>query len=480
MPDDVLERVLGFLDRDTLCTARLVSRTFCAAASEHVKIVRLRSTSQHVSLHRFPRIRCLDASVVGSEVSFAQVHPSLRNLITHFSISLSEDTIRETLSQIALMPRLRNLALYANLTWADALLHQCTNLEALTLSRCNPSSARAIAKMTWLTSLDIGSLYGAGNRGPSPEASWSQLATALTNLQALSITSSRESLLQVSSLTGLTGLTWTDTEYRNPNMQQDNPDMMEEAVYSLSPLTRLTNLRSLELHGEISDDDLDIACFLGLGSLGNLQLVGHDLADCGRFLTHQTALTRLYVQDLPSFRNIKRMDLLQYIELSPPTLLDAESLAALAKATNLTSLHFSLGIRQLNMGLTQALAGLTQLRSLGLSLPVDGSYAKVLDYPLALAPLTGLTQLGVQFGGLDDADLRALLALTGLQVLHLTGSCCTDDVVPELRVLTNLKLLNLKCSGVTSLAPVTDVLNPRCEARGLQPMAAYCLPSTYW
>jgi hypothetical protein len=135
------------------------------------------------------------------------------------------------------------------------------------------------------------------------------------------------------------------------------------------------------------------------------------------------------------------------------------------------------------MGLSQTLGRLTQLRQLKLTFGGARQCTKVLDYPMALTPLTTLTNLYVFFGWLDTGDVRALLVLTGLRVLTLHYSCLTDDIVPELRALTNLNTLELGDSGMTpapsTLAPLINALNPFREARGWQPLYAGHGPCAY-
>lgn len=227
---------------------------------------------------------------------------------------------------------------------------------------------------------------------------------------------------------------------------------------------------------------MDVACSLGSGALSNLDLQasGGYGFQCGGFLTRQTALTQLRVGGrLCSLWHIGalRLGLLQSLKLRHLTSLGAEGLSALSKAPSLTRLHMSIsneaeGVQLPSLHLSRALGGLTQLRSLALWPSAAAPIAKFLDYALTLPRLMGLTQLEIMWGHLDDGDVRALLVLTNLRVLKLSDCCLTDAILPEMGALTSLRTLRLKYCGVTSLAPLTEILNPLRDARGWPPIDA--------
>jgi hypothetical protein len=285
----------------------------------------------------------------------------------------------------------------------------------------------------------------------------------------LRIRTPKEGLPLIGNLLGLTELDWFHYDPRDAYTRQP-------ATFSIAPLTRLTRLRCLELavdNGWLSERNVAIACSLSAGALTDLRLTAYEQAspDCGRFLTRQTALRRLSVGGplLCNFRRhigALRIELLQSLELYGLDTLDDEGALALRRATGVTNLFISTRMTQRHMCLSHALATLTQLRTLRLYMWADEVDTKILDFPLALCPLAALTELAINRGRLDDGDLRALLVLTGLKSLFLDGSCITDEVVPELVVLRNLRKLILSNCEVTSLEPVTLVLNRLHEARG--------------
>lgn len=92
-----------------------------------------------------------------------------------------------------------------------------------------------------------------------------------------------------------------------------------------------------------------------------------------------------------------------------------------------------------------------------------------MNYRQALAPLTALTKLHIEDDALDDGELRALSALTGLRVLKLCFYWGVD-VLPELGVLANLKMLSVPDGRQDFVVPVYEAVNPMRKARGLPPV----------
>ncbi len=473
MPVEILEAILGLLDRDTLCTACLVSRTFCTAASAHICSLKLQTTPPAFPVIRFPRVTSVSAHHSDEDGSLAQVDPGLQDRITSVTVHYERaGSIRETLSQLALIPRLRELNVTFNVRGCAGVLRACTNLESIMFGDCGFSCASTLMTFTSLTSLHIGTVYRPGDVGLRADVSWLRQGTNLTNLQVLRIRTPKEGLPLIGNLTGLTELDWFYYDPRDAYTRQP-------VTFSISPLTRLTRLRCLDVAvdgGGLSERNVAIACSLGAGALTKLRLIADEQAspDCGRFVMRQTALRQLSVggQQLCDFRHIGalRIELLQSLELYGLTSLDDEGALALRKATAVTNLFIGTKMTQRHMGLTHALAMLTQLRTLSLYMYADGVDTKILDFPLALCPLAAVTELAINRGRLDNGDLRALLVLTGLKSLFLDGSCITEEVVPELVALRNLRKLILSNCEVTSLEPVTRVLNPLHEARGWPPM----------
>jgi hypothetical protein len=478
LPRDVLELILGFLNRRELCTVRLVSKTLCAAVSANVRSMTIRNTSQAGSLEHFACLRHVTLCPRGRKKSLVQVNPRLRDLITTLKLDsppLWRPFIMQALARVNLLPNLRELEVEVDfeVKRMPKVLRHCTSLESLKISGCSFPMAKAIMSMTQLTALEIGGVSGRPSTGDAEDVSWLQHATALTNLQALSVTSAWEALPLIGNLTGLTGLTWLHSVWCFIFHR------LERLEYSISPLTRLVRLRSLKVDAPLSEENLAILCSLGSGSLVSLHLQSSKPASaaCGRLLMHQTALRRLAITGelALDIRNVDRLriGLLESLELSWINCLDGAGLDALRKATSVTHLHLGTMIEHPHMGLSQVIATLTQLRSLQLQLHGDGCDAKILDLPCALSPLTRLTSLELSGGNVETQDLQALLVLTDLRALHLCGCHLTEAVMPKLTVLTNLDILSLLDCGVMDLSAVTKVLGPLRKARGWPPMLAY-------
>jgi hypothetical protein len=277
LPQDVLEAILGFVEVETLCTARLVSRNFCAAASTHVCSMRIASTSAVVPLRRFPRLGSVTFTQFNSVVRSADLAPDIRDLITIWRTS--PGCLAESLSHLPAMPKLRELDMVFHIEGVAPLLRHLTSLERVKLE-CSVSVATMLMTLTSLTHLCVGAVYRGSERGQVIDVSWLQLATNLRNLQALELTTPREGIPLIANLTGLTGLTWTYEDPREAFAHEFRP-------YSIAPCTRLTRLRSFFVGTpDDSQRNLRIACSLGSGSLLELtlQAFGRALPRCGRFL----------------------------------------------------------------------------------------------------------------------------------------------------------------------------------------------------
>jgi Leucine-rich repeat (LRR) protein len=476
LPKDVLELILGSLKRKELCTVRLVSKTFCAAASANVRSLKIKSTSQAISLQHFCRLRHVTLYPRGSKKCLAEVDPRLRDRITTLKLEsppLRRPFIMQALAQVNLLPNLQELEVDFQVQRVPKVLRHCTSLESLKISGCSFPMAKAIMSMTQLTALEIGGVSGSASTEDAEGVSWLQHATALMNLQALSVTSAWEALPLIGNLTALTGLTWLLPLWHTIH------ERIEGVTYSLAPLTGLIGLKSVTLGAHLSEENLAIACSLGSGSLVSLclKIIEPASAACGRLLMHQTALRHLAITgdlalDLLTFDRL-RINLLESLELCWIKCLDGAGLDALRKATSVTRLHLGTTINQPHQGLSQVLASLTQLRSLQLQLHGDGCNAKILDLSCTLSPLTGLTMLDLSGGDVGPRDLPAILVLTDLRELHLRGCRLTEAVMAKLTVLTNLDTLSLVDCGVRDLSAVTKVSGPLRKAMGWPPMLAY-------
>jgi hypothetical protein len=187
LPRDVLERIMGFRDRKTLCTLRLVNKAFCAAASAHIRSLTLTLKYQHDSIHRFPLLEHVTLDSQGREVSLVQLAPDVCDLIT--TVRLSEPPLgtfmMETLPRLNVLRNLRELELSFVVKSAPESLCHCTSLEVLKLKKCTFHVARTIMTLTSLTALHIGRVSENATVEEDENFSWLELATSLRKLQAL-------------------------------------------------------------------------------------------------------------------------------------------------------------------------------------------------------------------------------------------------------------------------------------------------------
>jgi hypothetical protein len=287
LPTEVLEVILGFVDSDTLRTARLVSRTFRTAASAHICSLMLTSTSEAVNADRFPRL----ASVTyrhGWDETLVELDPGTLDLVAESRTSGPLDFIPDTVLELVLLAGLQKLDLDFHVKTVAPLLRDLTSLEVIRVGDCHLPVATTLMTMTPVTELRIGAVFTPWNWGRICKVSWLERATTLSNLRALYIRSPKEAVPLIGSLTSLTGLSWL---YHDP---RDHFPCWRDP-YSIAPFTHLSRLRSLRLGYDTSEENLSIACSLGAGSLVDLHLCVGGQADtaCGRYLTCQTALTRL-------------------------------------------------------------------------------------------------------------------------------------------------------------------------------------------
>jgi hypothetical protein len=195
--------------------------------------------------------------------------------------------------------------------------------------------------------------------------------------------------------------------------------------------------------------------------------------NCWSPLTQHTADLSVSGRQLPDLSHVTalRLGALRHIALDQLELLDGVGLYPLCGATSLTFLEVCFLQAGNPMTLSNALAGLKQLRSLELTQTQFQPPAKLIYADVALAPLTSLTFLKISCGPLDDGDLRALLALTRLRELHMRGWALTADSMYDVGTrLTSLRLLSLTQCGVSSLRLLGEVVNTLREDRALPPM----------
>ncbi len=86
----MLDKVLGFLDVWTLCTARLVCSRFCAAASNFITSIYLSATSilhePGTNFNSFPNLARLSVSIHRKNAFQVLARPAVRDAVTHLKL----------------------------------------------------------------------------------------------------------------------------------------------------------------------------------------------------------------------------------------------------------------------------------------------------------------------------------------------------------------------------------------------------------
>ncbi len=271
--------------------------------------------------------------------------------------------------------------------------------------------------------------------------------TNLTKLESLDLRGTGVS--DISPLAGLTGL--------------ESLDLMETGVSDISPLAGLTGLRSLELGGTgVSDISplagltglrslelggtgvSDISPLAGLTGLESLELGGTGVSDISP-LAGLTGLRSLYLggTGVSDISPLAGLTGLRSLYLGGTGVSDISPLAGL---TGLESLELGgMGVSDIS-----PLAGLTGLRSL------DLGGTGVSD----ISPLAGLTGLrSLYLGGTGVSDISPLAGLTGLQLIELGGAGVSD--ISPLAGLTGLRWLYLKRTDVSDISPLAGLTGLR-------------------
>ena len=185
-------------------------------------------------------------------------------------------------------------------------------------------------------------------------------------------------------------------------------------VADTSPLTSLTNLRFLEIHG----DSADLSFLAGLPNLKDLVIADTNITD------------------LSSVAGLINLESLAF---SNDNISDISGLAGL---TNLKYIH-TWGNPFSNLS---PLAGLTKLETL------DICGAELSDLS-PLAGLTGLKELYLRGNGISD--ISPLAALTGLSRLSLYDNDISD--ISALARLTNLEWLRINNNKIADFSPLDGI-----------------------
>ena len=248
-----------------------------------------------------------------------------------------------------------------------------------------------------------------------------------TGLRALDLSFTRISDLSLSPITNLTKL--------------ESLDLRGTGVSDISPLAGLTGLESLDLRGTGVSD---ISPLAGLTGLESLDLVGTGVSDISP-LAGLTGLQwlNLWGTGVSDISPLAGLTGLQWLNLEGTGVSDISPLAGL---TGLQSLNlWGTGVSDIS-----PLAGLTGLRALDLR----GTGVSDIS---PLAGLTGLQWLNLE--GTGVSDISPLAGLTGLQWLDLRGAGVSD--ISPLAGLTGLRSLNLMGTDVSDISPLAGLTELR-------------------
>ena len=204
-------------------------------------------------------------------------------------------------------------------------------------------------------------------------------------------------------------------------------------VSDLSPVSGLTNLDFIEVHGPISD----LSPVAGLINLRRLDIAGINVSDLSP-LVGLTKLKELVIADtnISDLSPVAGLINLEFLAFSNDTISDISGLAGLI---NLKYIH-TWGNRFSDLS---PLAGLTNMEAL------DICGAELSDLS-PLASLTGLKELYLRSNRISD--ISPIAGLTGLTRLNLEHNNISD--VSPLAGLSNLKWLQVAQNEISDFAPL--------------------------
>ncbi len=209
-------------------------------------------------------------------------------------------------------------------------------------------------------------------------------------------------------------------------------------VSDLSPLTGLTKLDFLEVHGELSD----LSPLARSSNLRRLDIAGTNVSDLSilsRFINlKELVIADTNISDLSPVAGLVNLELLAF---SNDTISD---ISGLARLINLKTIH-TWGNPFSDLS---PLAGLTNLEILN----ICGARLE----EVTLAPLAGLTNLNELYLASNGiSDVSPLASLTGLNRLSLAGNRVSDiSIIPG---FTNLKWLDLHHNRISDLSPLAGL-----------------------
>ena len=247
-------------------------------------------------------------------------------------------------------------------------------------------------------------------------------------------------------------------------------DARNRGITNLAGLQHAHNLRELDLGGEYIDGKgyVNSNAISNLGPLTKLtNLNTLNLADCSpsdvSFLARLTQLTSLNISNNPITDVSPVMELTQLTELNLSSTLISD-VSPLAGLTQLRSLY----LHGTSISDVSALSSLTQLRSLGISgtstsdiSPLEG-LVQLTDLSLNnnsisnISPLAGLRQLkSLYLGGNSISDISVLSGLPQLTYLHLSGNAISD--ISALSGLTQLIELRLPRNAISDISALSGL-----------------------
>ncbi len=438
---DVLESIVGVLNPSDRRTARLVNTAFRAAVSTHIRIISVHKARRQPSTAvcrlraEFPQHTDIWICLHTPRDWPRLVDPALSPLVTRLTLAPRKQPQWEySCPKLNVQPPpevLPDLVLFQNLRWLtvgdgfavcphgiDVLLPHLPSLERIQMAGGKAKDVRTLQRMPNLMELDLvfTDYFDTGAYRVAEEVGFPKLRSL--RIGRANGCASSEFISLVGRLTRVTSLTWAYGYW----------DAAAGPLFMA--LADLPNLRVLCLkHQDYSSlalsDMLAVTTLTGLTKLEfgmppRWPVAGPSILPALSGLTCLKVL-KVWAECQPVAElSALRVESLHRLELGPrwdkP---DADGLAVLRRATNLTRLCFHAHAHEVDKGLGGVVAVLTRLRSL------DIKYNKIageeqqfgtracLIRTAHLAPLTGLTYLKLKNVLNEHADMASLAASLG-------------------------------------------------------------------
>lgn len=225
-----------------------------------------------------------------------------------------------------------------------------------------------------------------------------------------------------------------------------------QSIKTLSDLTALTNLRTIELSGESAVEDYSVLSAINTLesiSLTSCKLTSENLSQ----LFTLTNISKLYLSgnNISSVDGISALNHLTELDLSQNNISSVSSLSGLN----------SLSVLDLSGNVITDLSGLSSLSSLS---ELDLSDNSTLTNLNGLSSLTRLKVLRIS--NLDISSLSPLSTCTGVEEIYADG--CKISDVDALATCRSLKILDVSNTGVTSFislaqTPISQITANNCQ-----------------